>query len=142
MHFGCRMIPARLFGGLVMRRVLVCVIVSTLALGGCATSSDKVTASYVSPMQYESWNCRQLAEEAQRISHHAAAAAGAQDSQVTKDAVATTVGVIVFWPALFLIGGDKQTAAELARLKGEMDAIEQTSIRKRCGIQFQKPAQS
>jgi hypothetical protein len=93
-------------------------------------------------MQYESWNCRQLAEEAQRISHHAAAAAGAQDSQVTKDAVATTVGVIVFWPALFLIGGDKQTAAELARLKGEMDAIEQTSIRKRCGIQFQKPAQS
>jgi len=111
-----------------------------LALGGCATSSDKITASYVSPMQYENWNCRQLAEEAQRISHHAAAAAGAQDSQVTKDAVATTVGVIVFWPALFLIGGDKQTAAELARLKGEMDAIEQTSIRKRCGIQFQRPA--
>ena len=123
-----------------MCRVLVCVIVSTLALGGCATSSDKITASYVSPMQYENWNCRQLAEEAQRISHHAAAAAGAQDSQVTKDAVATTVGVIVFWPALFLIGGDKQTAAELARLKGEMDAIEQTSIRKRCGIQFQRPA--
>lgn len=92
-------------------------------------------------MQYENWNCRQLAEEAQRISHRAAATAGAQDSQVTKDAVATTVGVIIFWPALFLIGGDKQTAAELARLKGEMEAIEQTSIRKRCGIQFQRPAE-
>ena len=125
-----------------MRRVLVCVIASTLALGGCATSSDKITASYVSPMQYENWNCRQLAEEAQRISHHAAAAAGAQDSQATKDAVATTVGVIVFWPALFLIGGDKHGAAELARLKGEMDAIEQASIRKRCGIQFQRPTQA
>jgi hypothetical protein len=125
-----------------MRRVLVCVIASTLALGGCATSSDKITASYVSPMQYENWNCRQLTEEAQRISHHAAAAAGAQDSQATKDAVATTVGVIVFWPALFLIGGDKQAAAELARLKGEMDAIEQASIRKRCGIQFQRPTQA
>src|SRR5215475_8612492 len=123
-----------------MRRVLVCVLISAFSVAGCATSSDKVTASYVSPMQYENWNCRQLAEEAQRVSHHAAAAAGAQDSQATKDAVATTVGVIVFWPALFLIGGDKQTAAELARLKGEMDAIEQTSIRKRCGIQFQRPA--
>jgi hypothetical protein len=90
-------------------------------------------------MQYENYNCRQLAEEAQRVSHHAAAAAGAQDSQASKDAVATTVGAIVFWPALFLIGGDKQNAAELARLKGEMDAIEQASIRKRCGIKFQRP---
>src|SRR5262249_35162365 len=132
-----------IFGGkFVMRQVLSCVVLFALVLGGCATSSDKITASYVSPMQYETWNCRQLAEEAQRISHRAAAAAGAQDSQVTKDAVATTVGVIVFWPALFLIGGDKQNAAELARLKGEMEAIEQASIRKNCGIQFQRPAQT
>jgi hypothetical protein len=137
------MIPLRVFlGEFVMRQLLSCVVLSALALGGCATSSDKITASYVSPMQYESWNCRQLAEEAQRISYRASAAAGAQDSQVTKDAVATTVGVIVFWPALFLIGGDKQNAAELARLKGEMEAIEQTSIRKNCGIQFQRPAQT
>jgi hypothetical protein len=40
----------------------------------------------------------------------------------------------------FFIGGDKQNAAELARLKGEMDAIEQTSIRKKCGIQFRQAA--
>jgi hypothetical protein len=111
---------------------------AALILGGCASSSDKITASYVSPMLYEGWNCRQLVEEAQRVSHHAAAAAGAQDSQASKDAVATTVGAIVFWPALFLIGGDKQNAAELARLKGEMEAIEQASIRKNCGIQFQR----
>jgi len=67
-----------------------------------------------------------------------AIAAGAQDKQRTNDAIATTVGVVVFWPALFFIGGDKQTAAELARLKDEMDAIEQTSICKNCGIQFQR----
>jgi hypothetical protein len=109
-----------------------------IVLGGCASSSDQIAASYVSPMQYESWTCRQLAEEAQRVSQRAAIAAGAQDKQRTNDAVATTVGVVIFWPALFLIGGDKQTAAELARLKGEMDAIEQTSIRKNCGIQFQR----
>jgi hypothetical protein len=71
----------------------------------------------------------------------AAIAAGVQDQKATSDTVATTVGVIIFWPALFFIGGDKGNAAELARLKGEMDAIEQTSIRKNCGIQFrQAPA--
>ena len=72
------------------------------------------------------------------MSSRAAQAAGAQDSQATKDPVATTVGVIVFWPSLFFIGGDKQNAAELARLKGEMEATEQVSIRKECGIQFRQ----
>jgi hypothetical protein len=87
-------------------------------------------------LQYESLTCPQLAEEAQRVSHRAAVAAGVQDQKATNDAVATTVGAIVFWPALFFIGGDKGNAAELGRLKGEMDAIEQASIRKNCGIQF------
>src|SRR5262249_46323641 len=41
----------------------------------------------------------------------------------TKDAVATTVGVLIVWPALFLIQGDKQNAAQLAQLKGQMNAI-------------------
>ena len=40
-----------------------------------------------------------------------------------------------------LIGGDKQNAAELARLRGEMDAIEQTSIRKNCGISISEGAE-
>ena len=65
--------------------------------------------------------------------------AGQQDSQATKDAVATTVGVLIVWPALFLIQGDKQNVAQLAQLKGEMDAIEHASIQKNCGIQF-RPA--
>jgi hypothetical protein len=117
------------------------VLLSAFALAGCATKAADITPSYVSPMQYDAYTCPQLAEEAQRVSAHAAQAAGAQDSQASKDTVATTIGVIVFWPSLLFIGGDKQNAAELARLKGEMDAIEQTSIRKKCGIQFrQAPA--
>jgi hypothetical protein len=58
-------------------------------------------------------------------------------TQATKDAVATGIGVIIFWPSLLFIGGDKQTAAQIAHLKGQMDAIQQESIRKNCGIQFQ-----
>ena len=102
------------------------VVLLGLAACGCASSSDKVTATYISPMQYDAYNCKQLAEEAQRVSSRAAQAAGAQDSQATKDTVATTVAVVIFWPALFFIGGDEQNAAELGRLKGEMGRIEQT----------------
>jgi hypothetical protein len=34
-------------------------------------------------------------------------------------------------------GGDKQTAAELSQMKGQMVAVEQASIAKKCNIQFQ-----
>ena len=112
-----------------------------LALCGCASSSDKVAPAYVSPYVFDSLSCRQLAEEAQRLSSRAATLAGVQDQKRTQDAVATTVAVVVFWPAAFLVGGDNAQTAELAKVRGEMEAIEQVSIRKNCGIQFQRAPQ-
>jgi hypothetical protein len=36
------------------------------------------------------------------------------------------------------LSGDGNTAAELARLKGQMQALEQASVQKNCGIQFRQ----
>lgn len=80
----------------------------------------------------------QLEEEAKRLSVRAQQAAGIQDQKRTSDAIATTVGVIVFWPSLFFIKGDGAEAQELARLRGEMEAVEQAAIRKNCGITFKR----
>ncbi len=80
--------------------------------------------------------------EAQSVSARAVSVTGAQDSKSTKDAVATGVAIVVFWPAAFFVGGDGAVAAELAQLKGQMVAIEQASIAKKCGIQFQRPTNS
>ena len=113
------------------------IVVLCAALIGCASSAADITATYLSPVQYSSYNCQQLGLEAQSVSARAAALSGAQDSQRTKDAVATTAAVIIFWPAAFLVGGDKQTAAELGQMKGQLVAIEQASIAKKCNIQFQ-----
>jgi hypothetical protein len=49
---------------------------------------------------------------------------------------------VLFWPTLFFIKGDGQTAAELARLKGEFDTLEKVSIEKNCGLQFRPKPQS
>lgn len=117
------------------------VIAIGITLASCASSSGDITATYVSPVVYQSYTCQQLGLEAQAVSARAAALSGAQDSQRTKDTVATTAAVIIFWPAAFLVGGDKQTAAELGQMKGQLVAIEQASIAKKCNIQFQeKPA--
>jgi hypothetical protein len=110
-----------------------------LTVAGCATRANDISAAYVSPIQYQSYTCAQLQEEAARVSARAAVASGAQDQKATNDAVATGVGVFLFWPALFFIKGDAASAQEIAQLKGDMDAIEQANIQKKCGFQFQRP---
>jgi hypothetical protein len=108
-----------------------------LVVAACAKDADQVGPIYVSPITYENYTCPQLAEEAQRVSSRAAQASGVQDSKATNDKVAMGVGLVIFWPALFFTKGNDENTAELARLKGSMDAIEQTSIQKKCGITFQ-----
>jgi hypothetical protein len=110
-----------------------------LILAGCASSSKEIQATYVSPVQYQSYTCQQLTLEAQALSTRASQISGVQDEKRTSDAVATAAAVIIFWPAAFLVRGDGQTAAELANLKGQMQAVEQASIQKKCNIQFQAP---
>jgi hypothetical protein len=112
---------------------------AAIVIAGCATSSSEIRPSYVSPLQYQSFSCQQIGAEAARISSRAAEVAGVQDSKREDDKIATGVGVIVFWPALFFIKGDGQTAAELARLRGEYEALEKIAIEKNCKVQF-RPA--
>ena len=108
-----------------------------LTLGACAKKSENVAASYVSPLAYQQFNCRQLAEEAGRVSQRAAELSGVQNRKRTGDIVATTAAIIVFWPAAFLVSGDDAQTAELARLKGEFAAIQRVSVEKGCSIRFE-----
>src|SRR5882757_192795 len=113
------------------------IVALAAALGGCASAASDIAPAYISPVAYQSYTCQQLALEAQAISTRAATLSGAQDSQRTKDGIATAAAVVIFWPAAFLVGGDKQTAAELSQMKGQMVAVEQASVAKKCNIQFQ-----
>lgn len=111
---------------------------SASMIAGCASKSEKIEAAYVSTVSYEQYSCEQLALEAQRVSQRAAIVSGAQDEQAKKDAVAVGVSLVLFWPAVFFVKGDSTKAAELSRLKGEMNAIEQVSTQKNCGFVFDR----
>ncbi|MCS5598039.1 MAG: hypothetical protein NZ828_12380 [Alphaproteobacteria bacterium] len=115
------------------RKSICALTVASFVVSGCAASSDSISAQYVSPVQYQSYNCNQIREEIARVSYRVNELAGVQDSQRTKDSVALGVGLVIFWPALFfMIGKDK--AEELGRLKGEYEALEKTAIQKECNI--------
>ena len=115
-------------------RSIATVVSTALLLAGCASSSKDISATYVSPVQYQSYDCQQLQAETQRIQARVVELGGRLDQAASNDKALVGVGMILFWPALFALGGTKQQEAEYARLRGEYDAIAQASILKKCGI--------
>lgn len=84
-------------------------------------------------MQYGSYDCDQIRAEMVRVSSRVKEVAGAQQRQARNDAVAVGVGLVLFWPALFFLMSDDQKE-ELARMKGEYDALESAAIQKKCPV--------
>ena len=100
-------------------------------LCACATAPENISASYVSPLQYQSYDCTQLAAELERVSIQVETLTGQQRKERRKDQAAFGVGMVLFWPALFFMAGtDKKE--ELGRLKGEYDAVQKSAIEKKC----------
>ena len=103
-----------------------------VALTGCATASKDVATAYVTPLQYQGYDCGQLAAEVQRIQSRVTELGGRLDQAADNDKAIMGVGLLIFWPALFALGGTKQQEAEYARIKGEYEALQQASIAKKC----------
>lgn len=103
-----------------------------VAIVGCSTASKDVATAYVSPVQYQAMDCDQLAAESARVSGRVSQLGGRLDEAASNDKTIGVVGAILFWPALFALGGTKQQEAEYARLKGEHDALHQAAVMKKC----------
>jgi hypothetical protein len=113
-----------------MKKLIVAVSAAAI-VAGCATAPDNVTAAYVSPEQYADYSCRQIREEMIEVSQQVRGMADAEGADRRRDAVALTVGLVVFWPALaFMAEGDHKD--ELAGLKGDYEALKHEAIRKDC----------
>lgn len=118
----------------IQRTILAFSLTLAIGLGGCATKSANIKASYVSPLQYQSFNCKQIGLEIGRVSRRVHEVSGQQDDTAGKDAVAMGVGLVLFWPALFFLAAGDDREEEVARLKGEYEAIESAAIAKECDI--------
>jgi len=103
-----------------------------IVLAGCATGSKDIAPIYVSPLLYQSYDCQQLQMEAQRIQSRVGELGGRLDQAASNDKAIAGVGIILFWPVLFALGGTKQQEAEYGRLRGEYEAIQSAAVQKKC----------
>jgi len=87
-------------------------------------------------MQYQSYDCQQIAAENDRLAVRVSQLGGRLDEAANNDKAIGVVGALLFWPALFALGGTKGQEAEYARIRGEHDALQQAAIQKKCGTNF------
>lgn len=118
-----------------MKKILA--VLAAFVVSACASQPDEIHTAQVSDLQYQAYDCDQLRAEASRVSDRATDLHRQLKETADADAAQVGVGLILFWPALFLIeGGDGTEAQEYARLKGEKEAIERVSILRKCVVNF------
>jgi hypothetical protein len=117
-----------------MNRIVNALAAMTLlALNACATASDDVRPTFQSAAVYNDLSCEQIGSKINDISKQVNSASSKQDEKRKADQAATGVGVIVFWPALFLLATPSHKR-ELADLKGTYEALGRAAETKHCSI--------
>jgi hypothetical protein len=115
-----------------MNKLVQVILCASVILGGCATASKNVGVRYISPARYQPYNCYQLSAEYRRIKGRLVQLGGRLDESASKDSLRSVFGAIIFFPALFVLGGNEQEEAEYGALKGEYDAVQQAAFVKKC----------
>lgn len=107
---------------------------AVLALSACAQQPEKVAASYVSPTTYENQSCKQLQAERNEIVRQVNTLTQEQKDAATTDAVATSVALLLFWPAAIALATTKDNATPLSAAKGHYDAITAQMEKRGCAL--------
>jgi hypothetical protein len=100
-----------------------------LAIAGCAKKPESIAASYISDIPYQAYSCAQIGQEMVRVDSALSAASAQQNKARTND----TVGVIFLGLPVSSLSGDN-VAAEIARLKGEKDALHRAGLIRNCSL--------
>ena len=93
----------------------------------CAPTPESIQPAYVSEVPFQSWTCQQLGEEQLRLSSALATASGQQNTARSND----VAGVIFLGLPVGSMSG-QSIAPQIARYKGEQEAVYKAMIRNQC----------
>lgn len=116
-----------------MKTVLAGLAIASMT-AGCATRSQDIQPASVSMVPYRAMNCTQVSEEVARVSGRIGYVAQQQDAAAASDAAGMAIGLAVLPGMLLFTQGDGPNAAELSRLRGELEALRTVNIEKQCGV--------
>ena len=112
-------------------------VLIALLLSACAASSVDLRAQYVAPERYQGLSCPEIGTEGERVARRVAEISGIEYSATSGVASLVAQSIVVRWPTPLLATSEDVTA-ELAKLKGEFEALEKASALKRCSFSFKQ----
>ena len=107
------------------------VILFTLILIGCNTTSTQVQPEYISSFKYDKRSCSELKGELHIVEQRASSMAGKVDSKAESQNTKLAFGWL-FWPSYFVIDDNNSEVKELAKVKGEYGALKEAMKTKKC----------
>ena len=110
------------------------VIMALAIVIGCSTAqrSSEVQAVRVSVAPYLKMSCKELATEQNTLIREAESLGATVDSEYRSDKNAELVAWVLFAPAAFFIDGNQESAAKLASIKGQVDAVQEAQKINEC----------
>ena len=116
------------------RLIMIILFTVAITLSGCAASSENYHLPYISPTQFQTYNCDELLAEIERTQVRVSQLTGKSNDKTpnNKDKWALGADLSLSWAALFALGGTKEQEAEYAQLKSEYDAAQRWAIAKKC----------
>ena len=109
----------------------------SVMLSACATHPNKISAAYVSPVKYQTYDCQQVGLEQSNIEQRTNVLYHRLKGRNNSDKWMMGIGLVVAWPALlFMKGNNGAENTEYAQLKGEYEALRQASVQKKCQLNF------
>ena len=112
---------------------MLCLVAASTACSKAKTSSE-VAPQLVSTSLYSGMNCNQLRAEAELIKNSTPALSAAVDAAYKQDKAIEAVTWILFWPAAIAMDGNDAEAAELAKAKGQIEAVTKQMQVKGCKV--------
>lgn len=104
-----------------------------LLVGGCATSVDQIKPIYVSPVQFEAWDCDQIRRENNLVEARLKVLAGPQGAKAIGDAAGVALAPLAPTTLLMLGTGDNH-ANEIGELKGRRVALRGIAVSRPCRL--------
>lgn len=98
-----------------------------LSLSSCVTAPESDPA-YVSPLQYQDYNCKQIRAEMRRVSGKMEQASQANATGQVLDAALSVYAISQGY------GVYSEDDPDFRRLQNQYDVLEQTAIKKECDI--------
>jgi hypothetical protein len=106
-------------------------MLSSVILAACAEAPERILPSSVSPVLYGGLDCRTLQVESKRIDDRLSVLTERQHKAANQDTSVAAFSFFLFWPAAFFIGREDYEV-EIARLKGEAEAVSNAAVSKEC----------